>query len=90
MDVILLAETVRMSILTVHFYTFPLSFLPATEARRVPSKAIGAAAAASSKVAAAPSLPVKVVVSEFMMPVPEGFVHASSQLLQSGISQHSG
>ena len=60
MAVIVLAETVQRSILPVHFYTISLSFLPATEARRAPSSAIAAAAVAPTKVAAAPSLPVKV------------------------------
>lgn len=32
---IVLAKTVQRSILPVDFYTFPLSFLPATEAKRV-------------------------------------------------------
>ena len=43
------AETVGRSILPVHFYTFPLSFSQTTEAKEVPSKAIGAVAATPPK-----------------------------------------
>ena len=45
----------------MHFYTILL----ATEARRVPGKAIGAAAAAPPKAAAAPNSNVKVVKARF-------------------------